>query len=73
MTETTASGAAQDGTGARKGLTISRINTRDGARRKDCPFYQESAERRARIKNRGGGWGIGQKHNRQRPPKNAYR
>ena len=30
MTETTASGAAQDGTGARKGLTIRRINTRDG-------------------------------------------
>jgi ribonucleoside-diphosphate reductase alpha chain len=42
MTETTASGAAQDGTGARKGLTISRINTRDGVH----PYDEVSWERR---------------------------
>jgi ribonucleoside-diphosphate reductase alpha chain len=42
MTETTASGAAQDGTGARKGLTISRINTRDGVH----PYDEVTWERR---------------------------
>jgi len=42
MTETTASGAAQDGTGARKGLTISRINTRDGVH----PYDEITWERR---------------------------
>jgi len=42
MTETTASGAAQDGTGARKGLTISRINTRDSVH----PYDEITWERR---------------------------
>jgi ribonucleoside-diphosphate reductase alpha chain len=42
MTETTASGAAQDGTGAHKGLTISRINTRDGVH----PYDEVTWERR---------------------------
>ncbi len=42
MTETTASGAAQDGTGARKGLTIRRINTREGVH----PYDQVTWERR---------------------------
>ena len=42
MTETTASGAAQDGTGARKGLTIGRINTRDGVH----PYDDVTWERR---------------------------
>jgi ribonucleotide reductase alpha subunit len=42
MTETTASGAAQDGTGERKGLTISRINTREGVH----PYDQVTWERR---------------------------
>ena len=42
MTETTASGAAQDGTGARKGLTIRRINTREGVH----PYDEVTWERR---------------------------
>ncbi len=42
MTETTASGAAQDGTGARKGLTIGRINTREGVH----PYDDVTWERR---------------------------
>ena len=42
MTETTASGAAQDGTGARKGLTIRRINTREGVH----PYDEITWERR---------------------------
>ena len=42
MTETTASGAAQDGTGARKGLTIRRIHTREGVH----PYDEVTWERR---------------------------
>ncbi len=42
MTETTASGAAQDGRGARKGLTIGRINTREGVH----PYDEITWERR---------------------------
>jgi ribonucleoside-diphosphate reductase alpha chain len=42
MTETTASGAAQDGTGARKGLTIRRIHTREGVH----PYDEITWERR---------------------------
>jgi ribonucleoside-diphosphate reductase alpha chain len=42
MTETTASGAAQDGAGARKGLTIRRIHTRDGVH----PYDDLTWERR---------------------------
>jgi ribonucleoside-diphosphate reductase alpha chain len=42
MTETTASGAAQDGTGAHKGLTIRRINTREGVH----PYDEVTWERR---------------------------
>jgi ribonucleoside-diphosphate reductase alpha chain len=42
MTETTASGAAQDGTGARKGLTIRRIHTREGVH----PYDDLTWERR---------------------------
>ena len=42
MTETTASGAAQDSTGARKGLTIRRINTREGVH----PYDEVTWERR---------------------------
>jgi ribonucleoside-diphosphate reductase alpha chain len=42
MTETTASGAAQDGTGARKGLTIRRIHTREGVH----PYDDVTWERR---------------------------
>src|SRR5260370_28205169 len=42
MTETTASGAAQDGTGARKGLTIRRIHSREG----DHPYDEITWERR---------------------------
>jgi ribonucleotide reductase alpha subunit len=42
MTETTASGAAQDGTGARKGLTLHRIHTREGVH----PFDEITWERR---------------------------
>jgi ribonucleoside-diphosphate reductase alpha chain len=42
MTETTASGAAQDGTGARKGLTIRRVNTREGVH----PYDEITWERR---------------------------
>ena len=42
MTETTASGAAQDGKGARKGLTIRRINTREGVH----PYDEVTWERR---------------------------
>jgi ribonucleotide reductase alpha subunit len=42
MTETTASGAAQGGTGERKGLTISRIYTREGAH----PYDDVTWERR---------------------------
>jgi len=42
MTETTASGAAQGGRGARRGLTIDRINTRDGVH----PYDEVTWERR---------------------------
>jgi len=42
MTETTASGAAQDGAGARKGLTIRRIHTREGVH----PYDDLTWERR---------------------------
>ncbi len=42
MTETTASGAAQDGTGARSGLTIRRIHTREGVH----PYDEVTWERR---------------------------
>ncbi len=42
MTETTASGAAQGGTGASKGLTIRRIHTREGVH----PYDQITWERR---------------------------
>src|SRR5216683_2277834 len=42
MTETTASGATQDGTGARKGLTIRRIHTREGVH----PYDEITWERR---------------------------
>src|ERR1700730_13780576 len=42
MTETTASGAAQDGTGSRKGLTIRRIHTREGVH----PYDEITWERR---------------------------
>jgi ribonucleoside-diphosphate reductase alpha chain len=42
MTETTASGAAQGGTGARKGLTIRRIHTREGVH----PYDEVTWERR---------------------------
>jgi ribonucleoside-diphosphate reductase alpha chain len=42
MTETTASGAAQDGSGARKGLTMRRINTREGVH----PYDEVTWERR---------------------------
>jgi ribonucleoside-diphosphate reductase alpha chain len=42
MTETTASGAAQDGAGARKGLTIRRIHTREGVH----PYDEVTWERR---------------------------
>ena len=42
MTEATASGAAQDGTGAHKGLTIRRINTREGVH----PYDEVTWERR---------------------------
>jgi ribonucleotide reductase alpha subunit len=42
MTETTASGAAQGGQGARRGLTIGRINTREGVH----PYDEVTWERR---------------------------
>ena len=42
MTETTASGAAQDGAGARKGLTMRRIHTREGVH----PYDEVTWERR---------------------------
>ena len=42
MTETTASGAAQDGKGARQGITIRRINTREGVH----PYDEVTWERR---------------------------
>jgi ribonucleoside-diphosphate reductase alpha chain len=42
MTETTASGAAQGGQGARQGLTIRRINTREGVH----PYDEVTWERR---------------------------
>ena len=42
MTETTASGPAQDGAGARKGLTIRRIHTREGVH----PYDEVTWERR---------------------------
>jgi ribonucleoside-diphosphate reductase alpha chain len=42
MTETTASGSAQDGAGARKGLTIRRIHTREGVH----PYDEITWERR---------------------------
>src|SRR5258708_22293574 len=42
MTETTASGAAQGSTGARKGLTIRRIHTREGVH----PYDEVTWERR---------------------------
>jgi ribonucleotide reductase alpha subunit len=42
MTETTASGAAQDSAGARKGLTIRRIHTREGVH----PYDEVTWERR---------------------------
>ena len=42
MTETTASGAAQDGSGARQGLTIRRIHTREGVH----PYDEVTWERR---------------------------
>jgi ribonucleoside-diphosphate reductase alpha chain len=42
MTETTASGAAQDGAGAHQGLTIRRINTREGVH----PYDEITWERR---------------------------
>jgi ribonucleotide reductase alpha subunit len=42
MTETTAGGAAQGGTGARKGLTIRRIHTREGVH----PYDEITWERR---------------------------
>ena len=42
MTETTASGAAQGGQGTRRGLTIGRINTREGVH----PYDEVTWERR---------------------------
>jgi ribonucleoside-diphosphate reductase alpha chain len=42
MTETTASGAAQDGRGARQGLTVRRIHTREGVH----PYDEVTWERR---------------------------
>ena len=42
MTETTASGSAQDGAGARRGLTIRRIHTREGVH----PYDEITWERR---------------------------
>ena len=42
MTETTASGAAQDGRGARQGITIRRIHTREGVH----PYDEVTWERR---------------------------
>ena len=42
MTETTASGAAQDGKGARQGLTVRRIHTREGVH----PYDEVTWERR---------------------------